>query len=98
MVYKMQRAHSGGVLHGARPRWLMNPFFAIIVSAPRSYLKIPCTRKVTCSKSQTQDPQILGTTRKFRSPGDLVPGICAPLHYVYDGLILRVPRHASTPT
>jgi len=76
----------------------MNPLFAIIVSASRSHLKIPCTRKVTCSKFQTQDPQILGTSRKFHSPGDLVPGICAPLHYVYDGFILHVPRHASTTT
>jgi len=76
----------------------MNPFFAIIISASRSHLKIPCTRKVTCSNFQTQDPQTLGTTRKFHSPGDLVPGIFAPLHYVYDESILYVPRHASTPT
>ena len=68
---------------------------ALIVSDYRSHLKIPCTRKVTCSTFLTQDPQILGTTRKIHSPDDLLPGICAPLHYVYDGFILHVYQQGS---
>jgi len=37
---------------------------------------------------RTEDSQILGAAvPKFSRPGDLTPGICAPLHHLLHGLL-----------
>jgi hypothetical protein len=41
MVYKIQRGRSGGVLHGARPGWLIRwPHFKIFSGQENSYIHV----------------------------------------------------------
>jgi hypothetical protein len=45
----------------------------------RNHLNILGAIRVTWYKLHTEDLQILGAITKFSHPGDVTPGICAPL-------------------
>ena len=64
----------------------------------KSNFNIIGPRRVIGSNFHTKDPQVLGATVQnlvTQIPGELAPGICAPPHHEYVGVLMDI-THNST--